>query len=321
MILGDIHALHEVVGLLEEFLGLTTRAHNHVHANKSVGHHLANLLYLVAEQGRVVLAVHEFQHLVAATLQGDVKMGHECTRLCTILDDFICQQVGLNARDAVAFNTFHPIECLHQVEEGLTRGASEIAYIDARDDNLLATLLYHFLGLLHQRGDTAIAAASTGNGDGTISTIIITSVLHLQEIASAVATRAARRKTLDVRCLHSIGSCHSLKYHRDDVAFLLTSQHQVHTGGLHNLLGLQLRIAAGHHHKRTRMRLHQTVNGLPALMVGHFRHAARVHHHHIGHFPLLCFLHSVAGQLLRHRAGLRKVQLATQCKIGRFLSL
>ena len=182
VILRHIHALHEVVCLLEVFFRLATGADDDIHANKSIGHYLTNLLYLMAEQRRVVLPVHEPQHLVASTLQGDVEMWHERSRLGTILDDFVRKQVRLDAGDAVAFDALHLVECLHEVEEGLTCRTSKIADVHPRDDNLLATLLHHLQGLLHQRGNAPVAASSTGNRDGAISTIVVATILHLEEV-------------------------------------------------------------------------------------------------------------------------------------------
>jgi hypothetical protein len=43
-----------------------------------------------------------FTHLVATRLEGDVKMGHKTATFCQKTNDFICEQVGFDGRDAVS---------------------------------------------------------------------------------------------------------------------------------------------------------------------------------------------------------------------------
>ena len=104
----------------------------------------------------------------------------------TVLNDFISEQVRFDAGDAVSFDALHPIECLDEVKEGLTCGTSEVTDVHTRDNNLFAPLLHHLLCLLHHRGNTAVAASSTGNRDGAISTVVVATILHLEEVASSI---------------------------------------------------------------------------------------------------------------------------------------
>ena len=79
MVLRHINALHEVVGLLKILLRLATSADDDIHTDEGIGHDGTNLLYLVAEECRIVLAVHEPQHLVASALEGNVEVRHKGT--------------------------------------------------------------------------------------------------------------------------------------------------------------------------------------------------------------------------------------------------
>ena len=49
-----------------------------------------------------------------------------------------------------------------------------------------------------------IATEATGIGNGAIGTEVVTTVLHLQEIAGAIASRTGRCKGLDVLRLHRL---------------------------------------------------------------------------------------------------------------------
>ena len=62
-------------------------------------------------------------------------MWHKGTTLCHIFNNFIRQQIGLNARNAVSFNAFHCIECLHQIKEGLSGAVSEVTDIHKTVNN------------------------------------------------------------------------------------------------------------------------------------------------------------------------------------------
>ena len=188
VILGYIDTLHEVIGFLKILLCLATSAYDDIHTDESIGHHGAYLLYLMGEKGCVVLAVHKPQHLIATTLQGDVEMRHESPRLHTVLDDFIGQQVRLDARDAVAFNAVYLVKSLDEIESVLACVFAEVANVHPCDYYLLAATLGHILCLCHQALDGAAAAASACQWNGAVAAVVVTAVLDLEEIACAVAT-------------------------------------------------------------------------------------------------------------------------------------
>ena len=95
MELRDVQALDEAATLLEAVGGLTPAAHHHVHTDEGVGHLLLDQLHLVGEKGRVVATVHEAQHRVRPTLQGNVEMGHKGTAVGAVVYQFVAAEVGL----------------------------------------------------------------------------------------------------------------------------------------------------------------------------------------------------------------------------------
>ena len=188
--LGDRQTLQELIALLEALGRLSPAPHHHVHADEGIGHLLLDEHHLVGEERLVVAAVHQLQHLIAATLQRDVEVGHEGTAPGTISYQFIIAEIRLQTRDAVTPNALHLVQSLHQVEEILVGGLSEVADVHAGEHYFLATLSCSLLRLLHEGGDGGIARVAAGEGNRAIGAIIVAAVLHLQEVARAVATRA-----------------------------------------------------------------------------------------------------------------------------------
>ena len=331
MQLGDRQFIQETVGLFEALGRLTATAHHHVHADKGIGHLLLDAQNLVGKQLAVVVAMHQSEHGVAATLQGDVEMGHKGTTLMrTIVDEFVAEQVGFEAADAVATDTLNGIEGSDQVDEALASGLAEVTDIDARQHNLLATLFDGLPRLIDQRGDGGIATEPTSLGDGAVGAVIVTAVLHLQEIAGAVATRTTGGKRRDVLGLlyivgHTALACPAtapcIREELQQVGFLVGAQHQVNTFYLTDSLGLQLRIAARHHHKGTRMLTHHSVNGLATLVVGHLGHRTSVNQADVGLLVLSRRAHPTLLKHLPEGRRLGEVQFASEGKIGCRLAL
>ena len=58
-------------------------------------------------------------------------MRHKTTGMRHKLDNLISQQIGFYGRNTITFDTFHPIEGLYQIKEGLSGGLSEIADVDS----------------------------------------------------------------------------------------------------------------------------------------------------------------------------------------------
>ena len=200
--LRDVEVVEKRVGLLKALGRLAATAHHHVDTDEGIGHHRLDAANLVGKELAVVVTVHETQHGVGATLQRYVEVGHERTALGAVVDELVAQQVGLQRADAVAADAVDSIKGTHQVEEVLAGGLAEVADVDTRQHNLLAALGSRLAGLLHQRLDAGVATEPAGIGNGAVGAEVVAAVLHLQEVARAVATRARRCKRTDVLRLH-----------------------------------------------------------------------------------------------------------------------
>ena len=119
-----------------------------------------------------------------------MEMRHEAARLRNKVYDFVGEKIGLNRRNAVAFNSVDAVESLAEVEEGLVAPLSEITDIDACNDNLLATLGGGAARLLHNIGNRARTGAPARFGYGAICAPVIAAVLHFEKISGAVASGA-----------------------------------------------------------------------------------------------------------------------------------
>ena len=101
----------------------------------------------------------------------------------------------------------------------------------------------------------------------------------------------------------------------------LCTDHEVHTFDMLDTFRLQLGIAPRDDDESARVLLHQSADGLPALMVSHLRDAARIDDDDVSRLTLLHRPHTVTAQLLADSRSLGEIQLATQREVGRFLSL
>ena len=99
---GEREAVDELQRAQELFLALAVEACHDVCGDAGVGHCLLDAQQFVAVEGSVVAAVHELQHMVAAGLQGDVKVGEESAARGDKVDDVVGEQVGFDAGYAVA---------------------------------------------------------------------------------------------------------------------------------------------------------------------------------------------------------------------------
>ena len=89
MQLSDIERMEEVVALLEIFRRLASCAHHHINTYESIRHTFLDELYLMSEECLVVSAMHQFEHLVASTLQGNMEMRHKPLTCGTELNEFV----------------------------------------------------------------------------------------------------------------------------------------------------------------------------------------------------------------------------------------
>ena len=116
-----------------------------------------------------------------------MEMRHERAAVGAVVDEGVVDEVGLKRADAEAAYALHLVECLDEVDEFLTRRATEIADVHARQHNFLASLCRGLPGLLHQRGNGGIAREAARVRNGAVGAEIIAAVLHLQKITGAVA--------------------------------------------------------------------------------------------------------------------------------------
>ena len=66
--LRDVERLDKVVRLFKTLVRFAAHTNNNVHPYESVGHDVLDACYFLCKQGRVVVAVHQFQHCVRAAL-------------------------------------------------------------------------------------------------------------------------------------------------------------------------------------------------------------------------------------------------------------
>ena len=62
---------------------------------------------------------------------------------------------------------------------------AEVPDIDARQYDLASTFASDTLGFGDDLGDRAATASPSGLGDGAVGAVVVTAVLHLEEVARA----------------------------------------------------------------------------------------------------------------------------------------
>ena len=91
------YAAEEVVGGVEKFIGFAGEAHDDVDAEEHViSNSLAYVFNLLFEKGRVVVASHLTQNLVATTLERNVEMGEDFSALRYPVHDLVADEVRLD---------------------------------------------------------------------------------------------------------------------------------------------------------------------------------------------------------------------------------
>ena len=132
-------------------------------------------------------------------------MRSETTALvCYPPDHLVGDEVGLDAAYAIAFHAFHLIESTAKVEETLPCRTSEVADIDTREHNLLASFGHHVTCHSDQFGNGSIATASACQGYRAIGAEIVATVLYLKEMTCAVVGRTSSMEGLNVLVLGAI---------------------------------------------------------------------------------------------------------------------
>ena len=323
--LGNRQTLQKLIAFFKTLRSFTATAHHHINTDKRIRHFLLDKIHLVSKERLVVTTVHQLEHLIASALQRNVKMRHEGTALGTILYEIIITEIRLQTRDAVTLDSFDLIHRLDKVDESLMGGLSEITDIHTGNDDFLTAFSSRLLTLSHKRLNARVARIASGKWNGAIGAIIIATILHLQEITGTVATRARRLEGLDFLCLHAIMLMKSrsiavLRGYRiavlrtfcidilrslssqsvflgkllrpciaeilNQVRLLVSTQHEVYTLYLADILRFELRITARHDNECARIVSHHPVDSLTAFMIGNFCYRAGVNKTNISFLPL-----------------------------------
>ena len=307
--LGNRQTLQKLIAFFKTLRSFAATAHHHIDTDKRIRHLLLDKIHLVGKERLVVTTVHQLEHLIASALQRNVEMRHKGTALGTILYEIIITEIRLQTRDAVTLDSFYLIHRLDKVDESLVGSLTEITDIHTGNDDFLTAFSSRLLTLSHKRLDARVARIASGKRNGAIGAIIIAAVLHLQEITGTVATRARRLEGLDFLCLHAImlmksrsiavlrsqssQSVFLSKFLRpciaeilNQVRLLVSTQHEVYTLYLADILRFELRITARHDNECARIVSHHPVDSLTAFMIGNFCYRAGVNQTNISFLPL-----------------------------------
>ena len=261
-------------------------SHNHIHTDKSIGHHFFYLANLRSEQCRIITTAHQLQHIVTATLQRNMEMRHKSTRTRNIFNNLIRQQIGLDGRDTITFYTLHFIQFLHQIKKCFACRLSEIPDIHSGNNYFLSAFPGCPASLRHYVLNPSVTAASTGKRNRTIRAKIVTTILHLQEITGTVTPRTRRRKTANIfgsrRNGFSLLMLLQISKVIHQLPFLLRTENKVYPFNIRYLFRLQLSITSGDNNKGTRMLFSQPMDGLPALFIGNLSNRTSIYNTNIG---------------------------------------
>ena len=268
----------------------------------------------MCKECRIVTAAHQLQHLVASRLQRDMEMRHKTARTRDIFYYLVGEQIRFNGRDTVTFNTFHLVECFHQIEETFSCSLAKVTDVDTRQHDFLAAFCRYLPSLFYQIGNLSITASTARKRNGTVGTEIIAPVLHLQEIARTVALGTRRHKGTDILCSRgdSLTMLVFLQiaqiFHQ--VAFLFGPQYKIYSFNVCYLSRLQLSIASRYHNKGPRMFFRQTMDSLSAFLIRHFSHRTSINHTDVRLFALTSRTHTCLLQYFSNSGSFCKIQFA-----------
>ena len=146
------------------------------------------------------------KYLIAAALQGNMKMRHELFAVGNKFNDLIGQQIGFNRRNAITLNAFYFIQFFYQFKEIFFVGI--LSCIPAPSGPLpksprftpVNTISFtpfaaKFFCIVHHIFNAIAPAFSSCHRDGAERTIIITAILHFQKSSGSVVDGIGRMKT------------------------------------------------------------------------------------------------------------------------------
>ena len=133
-----------------------------------------------------------------------MEVWHEGAAMGAEFYKFVAEQVRLHTADAVTFDTLHSVEGTHEIDELLVGGLAEVAYVHTCNHNFLAAFRRCLLSLFHKGSNSGIARQTACVGYGAVGAEVVTTVLHLEEIACAVAARTRRGERLYLARVHGV---------------------------------------------------------------------------------------------------------------------
>ena len=318
---------NEFVGFFEKFVRFTTRTHNHIDPNKGIGHNATNEFHLRTEKRSIVVTLHQFQHPIATALQRNVEVRHKSTTLATIVHNLIREQVGFDARNAIASNALHLVKCLHELEEILPGRASEVTNVHPGEHNFASACSSSIFSLRHHVGNSGIARQTACGGNGAIGAEIITSILHFEKIACALTSGTRRHESLDIFERSGIEDAtvrfrFSFHTHRVrfvvflnefyDASLLLLSHHEVHPFDFGNIFARKLSITAHHGNESIGVFAMKTADGVSALGISFARDTARIDDANISRFFFFGRQTTACSKTVAQRGRFGIVEFATQ---------
>ena len=146
--------IQEMIGFQKQLIGFTGKAHNDIHSYTGIGHVLANGCHSIHINLTQIAAFHFFQNHVTTRLEGNVKMRHKSLALRYKRDGFVAQQIGLDRRNAQAFNSVNFVKRLHQIQKSMfvffvaKFTFAVIANIYSSEHNFFNALRRNFEGIL-----------------------------------------------------------------------------------------------------------------------------------------------------------------------------
>src|SRR5258706_14541237 len=160
-------------------------SYDHIHTDGAMRQKGLDQLHSFSIQFPFIPSAHQSQYLIAAALQGDMKMRHELIAVGYKFNDLVGQKVGLNRGYAITLYSFYFIQFLYQHKEifsllfrepaqafsairrrGL-EGASKITQIHPRQYDLLYTLHSQIFHILHHINYAVTPAFSSCHRDST----------------------------------------------------------------------------------------------------------------------------------------------------------
>ena len=307
---GDGKAADEVFALGKCLVVLAVEAGDDVGGDAGIGHHLPDMFYASGVERGVVVAVHGLQHFVRACLQGDMEMGEEGAGMGHEVYDFVGEQVGFDAGDAVAGHCLDVVQRFQQVDEAFAPLLSEGAGVHASQHYLSGAASGYLTGSGYGLGYGGAAAPPAGERNGAVAAEVVAAVLYLEERPGAVAFGVGeleRAGLVGVNQWAAGGVEGAAGEYLQQAVLLLIAQDDVHAGYLCYPLSFILGETAYDGHGGFGVLRHGLTYGVAAFFFRNRGHGAAVYHIHIGFLVEADYVKSRLFEASLQMAGLSKV--------------